>query len=160
MRVLGILFYYKRGLIELVLFNLFIGILAVLAYPDMLLPEEIQTEFIKPMASSKPKIGKGNSLLYALVVSIFLGWQSIDISRTRDDGWSFRSKHVPVEILTPCLVFMGLALGINVSEAITSIALAVTQNSIAIRALLNKNNISQTDIEIAKSEEEDGNEKI
>lgn len=112
------------------------------------------------MTPPKTKIGKGNSLLYALIVAVFLSWQSIDIKRTRNDGWSFSSKQVPVEILTPCLVFMGLALGINVSEAISSIALAVAQNSIAIRALLNKNNISQTDIEVAKSEEENENDKI
>lgn len=105
------------------------------------------------MAKTPSKIGKGNSLLYALVVSVFLGWQSIDISRTRDEGWSFRSKHVPVEILTPCLVFMGVALGVNIGEAITSIALAVTRNSMAINALLTKNNISPNTLEPTEGEE-------
>ena len=105
------------------------------------------------MTSPKPQVGKGNTLLYALVVSIVLGWQSIDISRTRDDGWSFRSKHVPVEILTPCLVFMGVALGVNIGEAISSIALAVTRNSMAINALLTKNNISPNTLEPTEDKE-------
>lgn len=104
------------------------------------------------------KIGRGNSLLYALVVSIFLGWQSIDIKRTRDEGWSFQSKHVPVEITTSCLVFMGVALGVNIGEAISSIALAVTRNSMAINALLTKNNISPNTLEPTKSEDDEKND--
>ena len=106
------------------------------------------------MSNSPAKIGKGNSLLYALVVSIFLGWQSIDIRRTRDEGWSFSSKHVPVEISTSCLVFMGVALGVNIGEAITSVALAVSRNSIAINALLTKNNISPKTLEPTEPTEE------
>ena len=106
------------------------------------------------MTPTKPKVGKGNSLFYALVVSVFLAWQSIDISRTRDEGWSFRNKHVPVEILTPCLVFMGVALGVNIGEAIASIALAVSRNSIAINALLTKNNISPKTLEPTEPTEE------
>lgn len=107
------------------------------------------------MTSPKPQVGKGNTLLYALVVSVVLGWQSIDISRTRDDGWSFKSKHVPVEILTPCLVFLGVALGVNIGEAIASIALAVSRNSIAINALLTKNNISPKTLEPTEPPEEE-----
>lgn len=114
------------------------------------------------MATPHLKVGKGNTLLYALVVSIVLGWQSIDISRTRDDGWSFRSKHVPVEILTPCLVFLGVALGVNIGEAIGSIALAVSRNSIAINALLSKNNISPNTLEPTEStdDEKDGTSEL
>lgn len=105
------------------------------------------------MSKAPTKIGKGNSLLYALIVSVVLGWQSIDIRRTRDEGWSFSSKHVPVEILTPCLVFMGVALGVNIGEAIASIALAVSRNSMAINALLSKNNISPKTLEPTEEEE-------
>lgn len=112
------------------------------------------------MTKTPYKIGKGNSLLYALAVSVFLGWQSIDISRTRDEGWSFRSKHVPVEILTPCLVFMGVALGVNIGEAISSIALAVTRNSMAINALLTKNNISSKTLEPTEEEKNDGDSAL
>lgn len=104
------------------------------------------------MSNSPTKIGKGNSLLYALIVSIFLSWQSVDIRRTRDDGWSFSSKHVPVEILTSCLVFMGVALGVNIGEAISSISLAVARNSMAINALLTKNNISPKTLEPTEEE--------
>lgn len=109
--------------------------------------------------SIKPptKIGKGNSLLYALIVSFVLGWQSVDIKRTRDEGWSFSSKPVPVEILTPCLVFMAVALGVNVGEAIASIAIAVSRNSMAINALLSKNNISPKTLEPTEKEEKDEN---
>lgn len=104
------------------------------------------------MTPPRTKIGRGNSLLYALVVSLFLAWQSVDISRTRDSGWEFRSKHVPVEILAPCLLFLGLALGVNVSESIVAIALAVSRNSLAINALLSKNNISPTTLESTETE--------
>lgn len=114
------------------------------------------------MSKSPSKIGKGNTLLYALVVSVVLGWQSIDISRTRDDGWSFRSKQVPVEILTPCLVFLGVALGVNIGEAIASIGIAVSRNSAAINALLTKNNISPKTLEPTEltSDEKDGNSEL
>lgn len=111
------------------------------------------------MSPPKPAIGKGNSLLYAFIVSIILGWHSIEISRTRNNGWEFRSKHVPIEILTPCLVFLGVALGINIGEAISSIAIAVTHNSRAINALLNKNNISPNTLEPTELEKKD-DEKI
>lgn len=110
------------------------------------------------MSKSPTKIGKRNSLLYALIVSVVLGWQSIDIKRTRDEGWSFSSKPVPVEILTPCLVFMAVALGVNVGEVIASIALAVSRNSIAINALLTKNNISPKTLEPTEEEEKSDGE--
>lgn len=112
---------------------------------------------------SKPsigKVGKGNSLFYAVIVTAVLTWQSIDISRTKDEGWTFRSKHVPVEILTPCLVFLGVALGVNIGEAISSIALAVTRNSMAINALLTKNNISPKTLEPTEEEKNDGDSAL
>lgn len=90
---------------------------------------------------SPPKIGKGNSLFYALIVAGFLTWNTISWSHTRDGGWEFKSKEAPLAIVTPCLVLMGVALGINLSgafQAIANIATIVTRNSAAISTLAAK----------------------
>ncbi len=90
------------------------------------------------MNKSHTSIGKGNSLFYALIVAVFLTWNTISWSYNKEEGWSFKSKEVPLAIVTPCLVLMGVALGINLSgafKAITDIAAMVTRNSTAISNL-------------------------
>lgn len=84
------------------------------------------------------KIGKANSLFYALLVAGFLTWNTISWSYNKEEGWSFKSKEVPLAIVTPCLVLMGVALGINLSgafKAIADIATIATRNSVAINKL-------------------------
>lgn len=100
------------------------------------------------MVKSPTRIGKGNSLFYALVVGAFLTWNTISWSYNKEDGWQFKSKEVPLAIVTPCLVLMGVALGINLGgafKAITELATIVTRNSIAINTLANQNIVEQSE---------------
>lgn len=81
------------------------------------------------------KVGKGNTLFYALIVGAFITWQSIFISYSKEDGLIVRTQPVPLSVLAPCLVFIAAALGINLKEEIVLIAAAVSRNSAAITAL-------------------------
>lgn len=81
------------------------------------------------------KVGKNNSLFYALMVGGFLTWQSISVSYSRESGWAAKSQPVPLPVLAPCLVFMAAALGISIKEELTIIAAAVSRNSAAISVL-------------------------
>lgn len=111
------------------------------------------------MASKPPaKIGKANSLFYALIVAGFLTWNTISWSYNKENGWSFKSKEVPLAIVTPCLVLMGVALGINLSgafKAITEIATIVTRNSTNINSLAAKTGIELPPEKEIKSSELD-----
>lgn len=88
------------------------------------------------------KIGKGNSLFYALIVAVFLTWNTIDWHYDKKQGWVFGSKDPPIEIVMPCFIFIGVGLGINlsgafqaiaqVSQSLANIATIVTRNSVAI----------------------------
>lgn len=84
---------------------------------------------------STSKVGKGNTLFYALVVGAFITWQSIFISYSKEDGLIVRTQPVPLSVLAPCLVFIAAALGINLKEEIVLVAAAVSRNSAAITAL-------------------------
>ena len=91
-----------------------------------------------------PKIGKGNSLFYALIVAGFLTWNTVSWSHTREGGCEFKSKEAPLAIVTPCLVLMGVALGINLSgafQAIANIAAIVTRNSQNISSIANQTGV-------------------
>ena len=93
------------------------------------------------MVKSSPKIGRGNSLFYALLVGAFLTWNTISWSYDKQKGWEFKSKDVPLAIVTPCLVLMGVGLGINLSgvfKAIADLAVLVSRNSQAINNLANQ----------------------
>ena len=103
------------------------------------------------MAASKPPIGRGNTLFYALLVGAFLTWQSIHISYSTDNGLEVKTQQVPVQILTPCLVFMAVALGINLGDTLSKISEIVNRNSTAINSLNAKN--IQDLIETAVEEE-------
>lgn len=81
------------------------------------------------------KVGKGNTLFYALIVGAFITWQSIFISYSKEEGWVVRTQPVPLSVLAPCLVFIAAALGINLKEEIVLIAAAVSRNSAAITTL-------------------------
>lgn len=81
------------------------------------------------------KVGKGNTLFYALVVGAFITWQSIFISYSKEEGLEIRTQPVPLSVLAPCLVFIAAALGINLKEEIVLIAAAVSRNSAAITTL-------------------------
>lgn len=90
------------------------------------------------MSKSPTKIGRGNSLLYALIVAGFLTWNTIDLQYSKREGWSFKSKEPPLEIVTPCFVLMGVALGINLTgifKTISDLAAIVTRNSAAIHTI-------------------------
>lgn len=100
------------------------------------------------MTISRNKIGKANSLFYALIVGAFLTWNTISWSYSKEEGWQFKSKEVPLAIVTPCLVLMGVALGINLGgafKAITDLAMIVSRNSIAISTLAHKQINTQTE---------------
>ena len=59
------------------------------------------------------QLGKGYSFLFSLAVTALLAWQSVDVKYTRDDGWVFQSKEVPIALLIPCALLIAGALGIN-----------------------------------------------
>lgn len=87
------------------------------------------------MTKSPTNIGKENSLLSALIVGVFLTWNTVDLQYNKTEGWSFKSKDPPSEIVTPCFVLMGVALGINLTgifKSISDLATIVTRNSVAI----------------------------
>lgn len=114
------------------------------------------------MNKSPTKIGRGNSLFYALIVGAFLTWNTISWSYDKQKGWEFKSKDVPLAIVTPCLVLMGVALGINLGgafKAITDLAMIVTRNSMAINTLANQQIINsvETNIEPSSTSELDEN---
>lgn len=95
------------------------------------------------------KVGRGNSLFYALIVGAFLTWNTISWSYSDEEGWRFKSKEVPLAIVTPCLVLMGVALGINLGgafKAINDLARIVTRNSIAINNLAGQKNVPSIEI--------------
>lgn len=81
------------------------------------------------------KIGKGNSLFYALIVGLFLTWQTISISYDRKNGLEIRTQQVPMAILTPCLVFMAAALGVNLGETLSKLSEFVAITSQTINSL-------------------------
>lgn len=85
--------------------------------------------------SPTTKVGKGNTLFYALIVGAFITWQSIFISYSKEEGLEIKTQPVPLSVLAPCLVFIAAALGINLKEEIVLIAAAVSRNSAAITAL-------------------------
>lgn len=93
------------------------------------------------MTKLPSKLGKGNSLFYALIVAFFLTWNTVSWSHTKEGGWEFKSKEAPLAIVTPCLVLMGVALGINLGgfyKAISDIAAIVSRNSAAINNIAAK----------------------
>lgn len=143
------------------MFNLFIGILAVLAYPDMLLPEEIQAEFFRKMAPIKPKVGKQNTLIIGLLIGGFLVFQSLDINLKKNE-WSIQSKDVDFNTLVVCSTTLLLILGINIKDELLAIAVIVSRNSSAINVLAAKNNISPETLEVTNIEplEQKDDEKI
>lgn len=86
-------------------------------------------------------MAKKNSLLYALIVGGFLTWNTVDLQYNKKEGWSFKSKDPPTEIVTPCFVLMGVALGINLTgifKSISDLATIVTRNSVAISSIAAK----------------------
>lgn len=98
------------------------------------------------MTKTPTKIGRGNSLFYALIVAGFLTWNTVSWSYEKNQGWQFKSKEVPLAIVTPCLVLMGVALGINLGgfyKAIADIATIASRNSAAIRNIAAK---TETDL--------------
>jgi len=107
------------------------------------------------MGKSPNKIGRGNSLFYALIVGAFLTWNTVSWSYSKEEGWQFKSKDVPLAIVTPCLVLMGVALGINLGgafKAITELATIVTRNSMAINTLANKQIVSHVESNTEQAE--------
>ncbi len=131
---------------ELILATSFIGILAVLAYPDMLLFEEMQTDFKKNMSPVKPKIGKQNTLLYALLIAGFLVWQSLDVSYQKNE-LSIQSKNIDTNTLMVCSSTLLILLGFNIKDELFAIAAIVSRNSSAISILAAKNNIAPEDLQ-------------
>jgi hypothetical protein len=100
-----------------------------------------------PSSPSNTKIGRGNSLFYALIVAAFLTWNTVSWSYSKEEGWTFKSKEVPLAIVTPCLVLMGVALGINLSgvfKALTDLALLVNRNTAQIYNLSTHQTQTQT----------------
>ena len=112
------------------------------------------------MSTTPTKIGKGNSLFYALIVASFLTWNTVSWSYNKDGGWSFKSKEVPLAIVTPCLVLMGVALGINLSgafRAIADIAIIATRNSAAINKIAAQHSLelsTKEDVQPLESDEQ------
>lgn len=90
--------------------------------------------------SPTTKIGKSNTLFYALIVGAFITWQSIFISYSKDEGLIVKTQPVPLSVLAPCLVFIAAALGINLKEEIVLVAAAVSRNSAAIANLAQTTN--------------------
>lgn len=93
------------------------------------------------MSKTPAKIGRGNSLLYALIVAAFLTWNTVDLQYNKREGWSFKSKEPPLEIVTPSFVLMGVGLGINLTgifKTISDLATIVTRNSVAINSIAAK----------------------
>lgn len=106
------------------------------------------------MTKSKSPIGKGNSLFYTLIVAAFLTWNTVSWSYNKEKGWTVQSKDVPLAIVTPCLVLMGVGLGVNLGGAfkmITELAAIVTRNSLAINALASKSIAAQS-LEVSEEE--------
>lgn len=99
------------------------------------------------------KVGKGNSLFYALMITGFLFFNTIHLEYTKTEGWSFKSKEPPLEISTACLVLIAVALGVNLSgilQSIAHIAAVVTRNSAAINSIA-----AQTGAELPSEKETD-----
>lgn len=97
------------------------------------------------MSKVTTKIGKGNTLFYALVVSAILAWQSIKVEYKKPEGWTFQSQPIPVAVLTPCLVVLGVALGINVREELLILAALISKNSKAIEELAEQQQLQQSE---------------
>jgi hypothetical protein len=89
------------------------------------------------------KVGKSNSLFWALVVAGFLTWQTLAISYSREEGLTVKTQPIPLNILAPCLVFIALAVGINIRDELAILASLVNRNSAAINQL-QPNNIQET----------------
>lgn len=102
------------------------------------------------------KVGKGNSLFYALMITGFLFFNTFHLEYTKAEGWSFKSKEPPLEISTACLVLIAVALGVNVSgifQSVAHIAAIVTRNSAAINSIA-----AQTGAELPSDEKIDSSE--
>lgn len=104
------------------------------------------------MSKSTTKVGKGNTLFYALVVAAILAWQSVKVEFRKIDGWTFQSQPIPVAVLTPCLVVMGVALGINIREELLILAALISRNSAAIEELAEQQAQQEKDNEARKDE--------
>lgn len=126
----------------------------------MLLPKEIQAEFIKPMSPIKPKIGKQNTLFIGLLIGGFLIFQSLDINLKKDE-WAIQSKDIDFNTLVVCSTTLLLILGINIKDELLAIAVIVSRNSSAINVLAAKNNILPETLESTDTEplEQKDNEK-
>ena len=97
------------------------------------------------------KLGKSNSLFFALLITGFLFFNTIHLEYNKTEGWSFKSKEPPLEISTACLVLIAVALGVNVSgilQSIAHIAAIVTRNSAAINSIA-----AQTGAELPSDED-------
>lgn len=93
------------------------------------------------MSKLPAKIGKGNSLFYALIVAGFLVWNTIDLKYSKENKWSFNTKDPPVAVTMGCFILMGVGLGVNLGgafQAIADIATIVTRNSVAISTIATK----------------------
>lgn len=96
------------------------------------------------MRKPATSLGKGNSLLYALIVAGFLTWNTVDLQYNKREGWSFKSKDPPSEIVTPCFVLMGVGLGVNLTgifKAIADLASIATRNRAAIDVIAAKTGV-------------------
>ena len=84
---------------------------------------------------STTKVGKSNSLFWALVVAGFLTWQTLAISYSKEEGLTIKTQPIPLNILAPCLVFIALAVGINIRDELAILAGLINRNSAAINQL-------------------------
>lgn len=94
------------------------------------------------MSSPPPRttIGKGNSLLYSLLISAFLVWQSVDVGYDRE-GFYARSKEVPLPTIVACSTFIAVGLGINILDTLTALQQLAYRNSQMINTIARKQNI-------------------
>lgn len=114
------------------------------------------------MIKPSTKLGKGNSLFYALIVAGFLMWNTLDLQYKKKDGWTFSTKDPPIMIVTPCFILIGVGLGVNLVEAfqaIANIAAIVTRNSANINSIAAKTGVELPGVDVNPTDLEDKLEK-
>lgn len=99
-----------------------------------------------PYRSGKARVGKQNTLFYALLIAAFLVFQSLDI-RFQKSELVIESKDIDTNTLVVCSFTLLILLGFNIKDELFAIAAIVSRNTALINVIAAKNNIEPEELE-------------
>lgn len=79
--------------------------------------------------ASRALQNKGYSYLFVLMITAFMGLQSIDLKFNKTDQWAFSTKEVPFTIVAPGLLLIAGVMGLDISAIALSLGRVLVSKS-------------------------------